>query len=156
MSGRKKFIQQIALMGGAFSVSSLFSQLHAEDISSANKKVQHLSPTDVAADEDYWSTIQQAYTVSPNIINLNNGGVSPSPRVVQEALDRYNKLTNEGPSYFMWRILDQGREPLRENLAGLALVIHRDFPGGVLAMTARLFERFVGTLGRAKSGRREF
>ena len=29
-------------------------------------------------------------------------------------------LSNEGPSYFMWRILDQGREPLREKLATLA------------------------------------
>jgi len=120
MSGRKKFIQQIGLMAGAFSASSLFNQLHAEEISSANKKVKHLSPTDVAADEDYWSIIQQSFTVSPNIINLNNGGVSPSPRIVQEAVERYNKLANEGPSYFMWRILDQGREPLRENLANLA------------------------------------
>jgi len=74
----------------------------------------------VAADEDYWSVIQQAFTVSPGIINLNNGGVSPSPRIVQEAVERYNKLSNEGPSYFMWRILDQGREPLREKLAALA------------------------------------
>ena len=64
--------------------------------------------------------IQQAYTVNPNIINLNNGGVSPSPRVVQEAVERYNKMANEGPSYFMWRILDQGREPLRYKLAQLA------------------------------------
>jgi len=54
MSGRKKFIQQIGLMAGAFSASSLFNQLHAEEISSANKKVKHLSPTDVAADEDYF------------------------------------------------------------------------------------------------------
>jgi selenocysteine lyase/cysteine desulfurase len=46
--------------------------------------------------------------------------VSPSPRIVQEAVERYNKMTNEGPSYFMWRILDQGREPLREKLASLA------------------------------------
>jgi selenocysteine lyase/cysteine desulfurase len=51
---------------------------------------------------------------------LNNGGVSPSPIVVQEAVERYNKLSNEGPSYFMWRILDQGREPLRDKLALLA------------------------------------
>ena len=56
----------------------------------------------------------------PSIINLNNGGVSPSPRVVQEAVERFNKLSNEGPSYFMWRILDQGREPLRQKLADLA------------------------------------
>ncbi|RYG43225.1 MAG: aminotransferase class V-fold PLP-dependent enzyme, partial [Chitinophagaceae bacterium] len=31
-----------------------------------------------------------------------------------------NKLSNEAPSYYMWRILDQGREPLREKLAELA------------------------------------
>lgn len=71
-------------------------------------------------DEDYWSVIQDAYTVNPNMINLNNGGVSPSPLVVQQAVARFNDLSNEGPSYFMWRILDQGREPLREKLAMLA------------------------------------
>lgn len=75
---------------------------------------------EVAGDEDYWTVIQQAYTVDRNIINLNNGGVSPSPRIVQEAVERYNKMANEGPSYFMWRILDQGREPLRQKLATLA------------------------------------
>lgn len=78
------------------------------------------SALEVAENEDYWSSIQQAFTVNPNLINLNNGGVSPAPRVVQEAVERYNKLANEGPSYFMWEILDQGREPLREKLAKLA------------------------------------
>ena len=81
----------MALLAGAFSANSLFNQLHGEAILSANKKVQSLSPADVALDEDYWSTIQQAFTVSPNIINLNNGGVSPSPLIVQQALDRYNR-----------------------------------------------------------------
>ena len=110
----------MGLMAGAFSSNSFFNKLHAAEIFTANQKVKHLSPIEVAADEDYWSTIQQSFTVSPAIINLNNGGVSPSPRVVQEAVERYNKITNEGPSYFMWRILDQGREPLREKLASLA------------------------------------
>ncbi|MGQ7416444.1 aminotransferase class V-fold PLP-dependent enzyme, partial [Streptococcus suis] len=63
---------------------------------------------------------QQAYTVNANFINLNNGGVSPSPKSVQEAVERYNALSNQGPSYYMWRILDQGREPLRHKLAQLA------------------------------------
>jgi selenocysteine lyase/cysteine desulfurase len=35
-------------------------------------------------------------------------------------MKRYYDLSNEAPSYYMWRILDQGREPLRENLAKLA------------------------------------
>lgn len=74
----------------------------------------------VATDEDYWSFIQQGYRASSsNILILNNGGVSPPPRVVEEAVDTYNKLSNQGPSYYMWRILDQGREPLRQRLARL-------------------------------------
>lgn len=120
MSGRRQFLQQMGATAGAFSVNSLFNQLHAAEISSADQQVRGLAPLEVTTNEDYWSVIQQAYTVSPNLINLNNGGVSPSPRVVQEAVERYNKLTNEGPSYFMWEILDQGREPLREKLAQLA------------------------------------
>jgi len=64
--------------------------------------------------------IQRCYSVNPDIINLNNGGVSPSPIVVQQAVERYNQLANEGPSYYMWQILDQGREPLRAKLAALA------------------------------------
>ncbi|MDB5198341.1 MAG: cefD [Chitinophagaceae bacterium] len=117
---RRSFIQKAGLITGAFSLTSLYNQLYAADIESANKKIRSLTPQQAASDEDYWAVIQQAYSVNPNIINLNNGGVSPAPKVVQDALDRYNKLTNEGPSYYMWRILDQGREPLREKLAELA------------------------------------
>lgn len=75
---------------------------------------------ELVSDEDYWNMIRQAYTVSPQIINLNNGGVSPAPKVVQDALDHYNKIANDAPTYYMWRIMDQGREPLRENLAKYA------------------------------------
>jgi selenocysteine lyase/cysteine desulfurase len=72
------------------------------------------------ADEDFWYQIQQSFTVSPGLINLNNGGVSPAPRTVQDAMKRYYDYSNETPSYYMWRILDQGREPLRQQLARLA------------------------------------
>jgi selenocysteine lyase/cysteine desulfurase len=78
------------------------------------------TPEQVARNEDFWVPIQQAFTVSPTILNLNNGGVSPAPKTVQDALERYNHYANEAPSYFMWRIMDQGREPLREQLAALA------------------------------------
>lgn len=75
---------------------------------------------DLTKDEDFWHQIKMAYTVSPAIVNLNNGGVSPSPKVVQDAVDRYNKLSNETPSYYMWRILDKGREAIRSRLALIA------------------------------------
>lgn len=120
MNQRRKFIGQLGLMAGAFSANSLFNQLHAAEWKQAAQKVAGCSPETVATDEDYWSVIQQSFTVNPNLVNLNNGGVSPAPRVVQEAVERFNRLSNEGPSYYMWRILDQGREPLRQKLATLA------------------------------------
>ena len=80
----------------------------------------HKSPEELAADDDFWNYVRESYTVSSIIVNLNNGGVSPSPKIVQDAMKRYHDLSNEAPSYYMWRILDQGREPLRKNLARLA------------------------------------
>jgi len=119
-SGRRTFLKQAATLAGAFSVNSLFHQAHAADFASASSRIAHLNPDLAAQNEDYWSVIQRAYTVDPNLINLNNGGVSPAPLVVQQAVARYNELANEGPSYYMWGIIDQGREPLRQRLAQLA------------------------------------
>ena len=117
---RRTFLKQAATLAEAFSVNSLFNQAHAADWQKASERIKHLTDAQVTQNEEYWSEIQRSFTVNSNIINLNNGGVSPSPLVVQQAVERYNQLANEGPSYFMWRILDQGREPLREKLADLA------------------------------------
>src|ERR1700677_1860955 len=119
-SDRRTFLRSAATLAGAFSVNRLFPQAHAEDFNAAARTVAHLGPAEVAQNEDFWSVIQRSYSVNPDIINLNNGGVSPSPIVVQQAVERYKPLANEGPSYYMWGILDQGREPLREKLARLA------------------------------------
>ena len=116
---RRSFLKMTAL-AGAFSTNSLFRQAHAADWEAASRAVGHLDSGTIAQNEDYWSVIQRSYSVSTQIINLNNGGVSPSPIVVQQAVERYNQMTNEGPSYYMWQILDQGREPLRHKLANLA------------------------------------
>ncbi|MGF7079168.1 aminotransferase class V-fold PLP-dependent enzyme [Mucilaginibacter sp. UYCu711] len=119
-ANRRNFIKQAAVLTGAFSATSLFNQAHAEGFNNAAKKIAHLTPMQAAQDEDYWSVIQRSYTANGDIIILNNGGVSPSPLIVQQAVERYNQLSNQGPSYYMWRILDQGREPLREKLALMA------------------------------------
>jgi selenocysteine lyase/cysteine desulfurase len=118
MDSRRDFIRQSILSAGAFSASSLFALSHQSFFETSDDGLKTAEA--FAQDEDYWSYISQSYTVNQNIINLNNGGVSPSPKIVQDAVRRYNDMSNEGPSYFMWRILDQGREPLRKNLATLA------------------------------------
>lgn len=118
-SDRRAFLKRTAMLAGAFSADSLFRRAHAADFEAAGHAVRNLAPAEVAQNEDFWSVIQRAYSVNPDIVNLNNGGVSPAPIVVQQAVERYNQLSNEGPSYYMWQILDQGREPLREKLAHL-------------------------------------
>ena len=119
-TNRRTFLRNTAALAGAFSSGSLFQQAHGEELQAAARSVASGPAGAVSADEDFWSVIQRAYSVNPDIINLNNGGVSPAPIVVQQAVERYNQLANEGPSYYMWQILDQGREPLRRKLAALA------------------------------------
>jgi selenocysteine lyase/cysteine desulfurase len=120
MTTRRSFFQKSLGFAGAMSLSPFVGQAKAEDISDALLSLNRKSPLDAANDEDVWERMAQAYTVSPNILNLNNGGCSPQPKVVQDAVDRYYHLSNEAPTYYMWQILDKGREPLRRKLADLA------------------------------------
>lgn len=72
-----------------------------------------------AEDEEFWMQIQQAFTLDRTVANFNNGGVSPSPRVVQDALRSYLEYSNQAPSYVMWRNLEPEIEHVRRQLAGL-------------------------------------
>jgi len=74
-------------------------------------------PADAARDEDFWLGVQQAFTLDRTLINLNNGGVSPSPRVVQEAMRRYLEYSNTAPVYTMWQVLEPEIEAVRRRLA---------------------------------------
>ncbi|HIN25912.1 MAG TPA: aminotransferase class V-fold PLP-dependent enzyme [Candidatus Marinimicrobia bacterium] len=74
-------------------------------------------PENIARDESFWFEIQQAYTADRSMINLNNGGVSPAPAIVQEAMKRHLDYSNTSPAYTMWRILEPQREPIRRRLA---------------------------------------
>lgn len=75
------------------------------------------TPAEVARDESLWHEVQQAFTVDRTLINLNNGGVSPAPRIVQEAMKRHLDYSNEAPVYTMWQILEPQREGVRQQLA---------------------------------------
>ncbi|MFI5220613.1 MAG: aminotransferase class V-fold PLP-dependent enzyme [Bacteroidia bacterium] len=120
MSNRRAFLKQTVAAAGTFSLLELTHPVFAAEIKNQVKRISGLPPDEAARDEDFWSYIRECFTVNPNLINLNNGGVSPQPKVVQDAHIRYYQYCNEGPSYYMWRILDQGREPLRAKLADMA------------------------------------
>jgi selenocysteine lyase/cysteine desulfurase len=119
MPSRRTFVKS-ALIAAPISLSAIAASALGEDISDALIKLNNTSIPDGVRDEKLWQRIAQAYTVSATILNLNNGGVSPQPKVVQDAVDRYYHLSNEAPTYYMWQILDKGREAVRRKLAELA------------------------------------
>lgn len=110
---RRSFLKTVTALPFLFAVDKGF----AAEALQVKQQLDAAGPLSHVDDEDFWSWVREAYTVSPAIINLNNGGVAPQPKVVQDAHIRYYQYCNEAPSYYMWQILDQGREPLREKLA---------------------------------------
>ncbi len=119
MTHRRQFLRQSATALGALSLGPLMAHEEWLDLSYGIR--DYLCKNEGGPqDETFWSQVRQAYTTSPQILNLNNGGVSPQPIPVQKAMIRFYEMCNEGPTYYMWQILDQGREPLRRRLAGLA------------------------------------
>jgi isopenicillin-N epimerase len=71
----------------------------------------------LAEDEDFWFQIARAFEVDRAWINLNNGGVSPAPRMVMEQLFRDITYSNELPVEHMWRHLEPRMESVRRELA---------------------------------------
>jgi selenocysteine lyase/cysteine desulfurase len=74
-------------------------------------------PAEIACDEDFWRPVQLAFPVDRSIVNLNNGGVSPSPQVVLDAVRRYQEFSNHSPTHTMWRVLEPQIETVRQRLA---------------------------------------
>lgn len=120
MAQRRAFLKKSTGILSGIAAGTMASKAAAAMVTDALAGLNQKSPLEAATDEELWSMMAQAYTVSPTVLNLNNGGVSPQPKIVQDAVDRYYHLSNEAPSYYMWQILDRGREPLRKKLAALA------------------------------------
>src|SRR5262245_60395000 len=115
MPTRRDFIRSIA--GASAVTMAAYSEGGIERILAASRSAGNIPPDEVAKSEDFWREIQQAFTVDRSLINLNNGGVSPSPRVVQDAMRRYLEYSNQAPSYTMWGILEPEIETVRSRLA---------------------------------------
>jgi selenocysteine lyase/cysteine desulfurase len=97
-----------------------FAAFQSDAVQRAQAAAQNASgraADSLARDEDFWFQVRHAFTVDRNMINLNNGGVSPSPKVVMETEKRYLEISNMGPSYYMWRIVEPEVESVRRRLA---------------------------------------
>jgi isopenicillin-N epimerase len=113
---RRAFLQTT----GATSAIAAFRPDAFARVSAATAGVADRTPADVAADENFWREIQQAFTLDRTLINLNNGYTCPSPRVVHEAYKRYLDESNQAPIYYMWNMLEPNIEQVRRKLAAEA------------------------------------
>src|SRR3954462_14358111 len=119
---RRSFLSLAGKGLGLAALSSATVAALQKNVEAATKAIAHLTPEEAAMDEDYWFAIQNAFSVTRGIINLNNGGVSPSPRIVTEAMVRYTWQQEDATAYTMW----QGPQaPVENILAGLPGVVGR-------------------------------
>ncbi len=112
MPTRRAFLQRTALP--ALATAALPATLGR----GAAGRLATLFNHDAAPDDEaFWREVQAAFTVDRSLVNLNNGGVSPSPAYVQEAMAVHQAYSNKAPVYTMWQILEPQREGVRQRLA---------------------------------------
>jgi isopenicillin-N epimerase len=116
MLNRRQFLHRTGHAAG-FAALATYNLAALPRVLEASASQAGRSPLDVARDEDFWREVQQGFTLDRTIINLNNGGVCPSPRVVHEALKRYLDISNQSPVYHMWQVLEPNIESVRRELA---------------------------------------
>lgn len=116
MTSRRDFLNKFLLSTGAafvvFKTDAIARVAEAVEELASDKPAKEL-----ASDDAFWGRVQSAFDVDRTLINLNNGGVSPAPKVVMDAFKRYTDYSNQAPAYFMWRHVDPQIETVREKLA---------------------------------------
>ena len=120
MQSRRRFLGTMSLPTAAVMAGIPLrpTELRADALDIALDLSRHAgTPSEVADDEEFWFQVQRAFTVDRTLVNLNNGGVSPAPGLVQEAMKRHQDFSNLAPTYTMWQILEPQREGVRERVA---------------------------------------
>lgn len=111
---RRDFLIRTA--AGAFAYAALRDDALAR-VLAADRDARGATPDRLVDDERFWGRIQAAFAVDRSVINLNNGGVNPAPRIVMDAMRRHLEFTNQIPSRNLWRIQDKQVETVRRRIA---------------------------------------
>lgn len=114
---RRDFLKGIGLGLTGLGVFGLPAEEAQADIEQKVEEFRHLPAAEVAKDEDFWFPVQQAFNTDRSIINMNNGGVHPSPKIVMDALKKYMDFANGAPVLNEWRYLRPRKELIRKKIA---------------------------------------
>jgi isopenicillin-N epimerase len=114
---RRQFIKEIGLGVGSVGMFGLLSKNAQAGLKSKLNEVKSLPAKKIAQDEDFWFYVQQAFNIDRSLINFNNGGVHPAPKIVIDAVKRYMDFSNGAPAHNSWRFLRPRKELIRKRLA---------------------------------------
>ena len=71
----------------------------------------------LAADEGFWRDVQASWAVDRSILNFENGGIQPSPALVNHAFIEAWRQGHEAPAYTLNRVLMPQLDEVRTRLA---------------------------------------
>ncbi len=117
ISNRRQFIKGLGLGVGSLGIFGISAPEAKARLKNKTKEMEKISPTAAARDESFWFYVKQAFNIDRSIINLNNGGVHPSPTIVIDAVKRYMDFSNGAPVLNSWRYLRPRKELIRRKIA---------------------------------------
>ena len=119
MSTRREFLGSMSWPAAAAVAASAVGGSFQHALAAASTAIGSGDPLADARNEDLWIWVQQAFPVDRSVVNLNNGGVCPSPAVVMEAMKRRLDEANLLPAYYLWQVQEPGKESNRAGLASM-------------------------------------
>lgn len=109
MTSRRRFVSSV--LGASAVLPAFKSDAFRRVLTAAERG------TGAADDERYWGEIQRAFDNDRTMINLNSGGVCPTPTHVLDQMIRDLRFSNELPVNHMWSVLEPRIESVRRDLA---------------------------------------
>ncbi len=110
---KRSFLKKSAIL--SIGAIPFFSQL--DEIM---KAYQHLPPTEMARNEDFWSQIRAGYRLKPDYINLENGYYCFMPQDILEHFISHVREVNYQGSWYMRTTQFENKRKMAEKLAELA------------------------------------
>ncbi len=119
ITSRRQFLKGMSIGLGSLGMFGLEQKEAEAAFAKKRGELKNSTAFEIARDESYWFHAQQAFDIDRSIINLNNGGVHPAPRIVIDAVKRYMDWSNGAPVLNSWRYMRPRKELIRKKIADM-------------------------------------
>ncbi len=110
---KRTFLKNATLVG-------IGGMLSLDSLAELFKSVSVVPAHELAADEDFWTTIRRGYRLKPDFINLENGYYNFVPEQVLEKFIEHVREINFHASYYMRTVQFDNKKAMAAKLASIA------------------------------------